>query len=283
MNSTTEPNFICIGPGRCGTTWLQLLLESHPQVQLAKIKETEFFNNNYKKGLGWYRNLFPYKDSRISAIGEISNMYYCDDKALRRIASDLPNVKIIMGYREPKSLYLSYLTFSSRRGLSLENIVDRRNIPLGRIMGSGYYTRKRKKLNSDGDEVPLIEAVNLKRWRKLVYSLFPAENIYMYNYKQVSNDSESLAHSILEFIGADPKLLNYNTQKRINEGTTARYKFLGRLAASVAYILRVFQLYKTLNLLKNNDAIKSLILTKNKGARLELSTVEEQALQNLEL
>ena len=56
-NVTVRPNFINIGPGRCASSWLLEVLESHPQISMARIKETEYFNTNFDKGAAWYLSL----------------------------------------------------------------------------------------------------------------------------------------------------------------------------------------------------------------------------------
>ena len=52
------------------------VLRSHPDIAMASIKETEYFNNNLDRGSAWYSSKFP--DTKATAIGEISNNYYLD-------------------------------------------------------------------------------------------------------------------------------------------------------------------------------------------------------------
>ncbi len=60
LGSMTLPNFIVIGPGKTGTTWLYRgALAAHPDVCLAHhTKETVFFADFYDRGLGWYEKFF---------------------------------------------------------------------------------------------------------------------------------------------------------------------------------------------------------------------------------
>ena len=50
MNNDMKPSFICIGPGRTGTTWLFNYLQNHKDVYVVPGKEINFFNNFYEKG-----------------------------------------------------------------------------------------------------------------------------------------------------------------------------------------------------------------------------------------
>ncbi|MBD3227637.1 MAG: hypothetical protein GF329_05560, partial [Candidatus Lokiarchaeota archaeon] len=53
------PDFIIIGAQRCGTTSLYNYLINQPTIVPAFLKELHFFDNNYNKGLHWYKRQFP--------------------------------------------------------------------------------------------------------------------------------------------------------------------------------------------------------------------------------
>ena len=91
------PDFIIIGCQRGGTTSLYNYITSHPDVEPASWKEIHFFDNNFYKGLDWYKDQFP--DNRIS--GEASPYYIVHPHAPKRIAQSKPDVKIIILLRNP--------------------------------------------------------------------------------------------------------------------------------------------------------------------------------------
>ena len=135
-NVTVRPNFINIGPGRCASSWLLEVLESHPDISMARIKETEFFNTNFDKGTDWYESLFPKSDCQ--AIGEISNCYYTEPAVAERVRQYDPGMRVMINVRDPFSLLKSFHGFGVRRGLELGDLNEALNFPIGRIMGSGY-------------------------------------------------------------------------------------------------------------------------------------------------
>jgi hypothetical protein len=92
------PDFIGIGPGRTGTTWLHQTLLGHTGLPL--IKETNFFKSHYEKGLDWYAIHFAHCPQDLP-IGEISPTYFNCMAARERIAKDLPNCRIICCLRDP--------------------------------------------------------------------------------------------------------------------------------------------------------------------------------------
>ena len=56
----TLPNFIIIGGLKCGTTSIHHYLGLHPDINMSKPKELNFFavEQNWDLGLDWYRNRF---------------------------------------------------------------------------------------------------------------------------------------------------------------------------------------------------------------------------------
>ena len=100
------PDFIGVGPGRTGTTWLHEVLIGRVNLP-AGIKETDFFTTNYYKGINWYAHHFRHADNR-RPVGEI-NPYFGFPEAAARIATHIPRCKIICTFRNPvERIYSEY-------------------------------------------------------------------------------------------------------------------------------------------------------------------------------
>lgn len=110
-------DFIGIGPGKSGSTWLYSLLCQHPGVKMSKVKETNFFNDEFHRGFVWYHNLFEAATDRIK-IGEISNTYIFNENVASRIYNYNKNVKIISILRNPIERAVSHYFFLKRNGAS---------------------------------------------------------------------------------------------------------------------------------------------------------------------
>lgn len=104
------PDFIIIGAQKGGTTSLYNYLTEHPNIVSASRKEVHFFNNNFHKGMSWYRAKFPTSISKFYAInilrrdfitGEASPYYLPHPYAPKRIATYLPRVRLIVLLRNP--------------------------------------------------------------------------------------------------------------------------------------------------------------------------------------
>src|SRR5216683_1959296 len=96
--SPRMPRFIAVGPQRTGTTWLHQVLAGH--VGLPSIKETDYFSKHYARGLEWYLEFFRNCPVTLP-LAEIDPNYFGIAEACDRIATDIPDCKIIVSLRDP--------------------------------------------------------------------------------------------------------------------------------------------------------------------------------------
>jgi hypothetical protein len=102
VNTTSGalPNFLIIGAMRSGTSSLARYLRAHPEVCMGTQKEVRFFDRNFDRGVDWYRGHFPC-DHRGHAIGEATQTYMYDGRALERMFSVVPDARLIAILRNP--------------------------------------------------------------------------------------------------------------------------------------------------------------------------------------
>ena len=143
----TLPNFLGIGVPRGGTTWLNTLLPSHPDVYTPTLRdEVRFFDQYYERGLNWYETLFPPPEhaAKYQAIGEISPQYLECDECPERIFNTLPESKLIIMLRHPVNrAYSQYGFYVQRRNYrcSFEDFLATKPGALQR----GFYSRYLKR------------------------------------------------------------------------------------------------------------------------------------------
>ncbi len=100
------PDYLIIGAQKGGTTTLHSILEEHPHVVPATLKEVHYFDSRKfeQRGMGWYRTHFPRlerEDGRTLITGEASPYYLYHPLVPRRAARELPEVKLIALLRNP--------------------------------------------------------------------------------------------------------------------------------------------------------------------------------------
>jgi len=114
------PDFVIIGAKRGGTTSLYRYLASHPQVAplfpaAQNIKGTHFLDQNWHRGVSWYRSFFPLTDgSRIC--GEASPYYLFHPLAPRRAAQTIPEARLLVLLRDPVERAYSHYRERTRHG-----------------------------------------------------------------------------------------------------------------------------------------------------------------------
>jgi hypothetical protein len=98
------PDFLIIGAQKCGTTSLYRLLVGHPYVEPAATKELHFFDNQFDKGVEWYRRCFPrpiWKDGRRTVTGEATPAYLSHPEVPEKVAQVVPGAQLIVLLRNP--------------------------------------------------------------------------------------------------------------------------------------------------------------------------------------
>ena len=109
-----EDLFIVYGMPRTGTTYLYHALAQHPDIFVSYRKESLFFSVNFEKGLDWYQSLFA--DKRAGEIAaDINPTYFMDDSSLGRVLDFKPDVKAVLGVRDPIDYSYTTSGFSRSR------------------------------------------------------------------------------------------------------------------------------------------------------------------------
>lgn len=120
--SRNLPTFLGVGASRCGTTALYQLLDSHPEVFMARPKELHYFtfhNPTLFPQNAWtlrqYESLFadtPPRDLR----GEISPSYLWVPGTAQRIHQALGPIKIVILLRNPVERTISDFFYAWNQG-----------------------------------------------------------------------------------------------------------------------------------------------------------------------
>jgi hypothetical protein len=112
------PNLIIIGGLKCGTTSIHHYLGLHPEIQMSKPKELNFFVEelNWDLGLDWYASRF---DDRFEVRGESSPHYTNRPRfegAAERIHRHCPDARLLYMVRDPIKRILSHWVHATGAG-----------------------------------------------------------------------------------------------------------------------------------------------------------------------
>ena len=199
------PNFIVLGAGKSGTTSLYRYLNEHPQIFLPKLKELYFFlhpDDHNPVGLtDWDAYQALYANAQPDQVkGEVSSVYLFRESAAAYIQQYCPKTKLIAILRNPIDRAFSDYLYNLK-GLHPSVLNDRQRPrpfddfihPNQYFIRIGYYTQQ------------------LQRY----YARFPAEQIRIYLFDDLSQDSATLIRDLYEFIEVDPDF-HPDTSKKYN-------------------------------------------------------------------
>jgi hypothetical protein len=119
------PNLIIVGGLKCGTTSIHHYLGLHPEIQMSKPKELNFFARelNWDLGLDWYASRF---DSRFEVRGE-SSPHYTNlprfEGVAERIGEHCPDARLIYMVRDPIKRILSHWVHATGAGYETREMV----------------------------------------------------------------------------------------------------------------------------------------------------------------
>jgi hypothetical protein len=149
------PNFLHLGPGKAGSTWLHETLLRHPEVFLSEAKDLYFFSRYYDRGVDWYEQQFDRATAAHVVVGEISPDYLGSPEAPKRIAATLgPEVQLMVTLREPAERAFSAYLYARKHGLARATFRDTLDaVPL--MLEEGRYATllRRYREHFDADAI----------------------------------------------------------------------------------------------------------------------------------
>jgi hypothetical protein len=189
----TLPNAILGGAQKSGTTTLHRLLETHPRIYFPpRPQEIHFFDleRNFARGLGWYRRHF---DGRADepVVAQTSPLYLYEPKAAARIASALPEARMIFLLRNPIDRAHSHYWHEVRygwEGLSFEDALAAEPERLKR----GEEARR---------HYSYLDRGRYGRQLARYLEVMPRERVLVVLYDDLARDPAAVARRAVAFLG----------------------------------------------------------------------------------
>jgi hypothetical protein len=164
------PNLLIIGGLKCGTTSIHHYLGLHPEVQMSKPKELNFFVEelNWDLGLDWYQARF---DDRFAVRGESSPHYTNQPRfkgVAERIEQHCPDAKLLYMVRDPINRVLSHWVHATGAGYEsgdMDEVLSRPDTAY--VQRSMYWMQVQPYLERfDRDRIEVITAEELQNARQ---------------------------------------------------------------------------------------------------------------------
>ncbi len=246
-----RPTFLFIGADRCGSKSLHNIFRQHPECYVPPIADPYFFDKNYYRGMDWYLELFAAAPSTARAIGEFSHDYIHSADAARRIAADLPGIKLLASLRHPVER-----TFSSYASAVSAGVI---RLPFADAL----------------EEVPMLVDNSLYADRLRVYfDLFPRQQIKVLFFDDLEADPREFASQAFEFLNL-PVVEEIDYGQKMSALSKSRWPLAGALTKLGANTLRRFGWVELLGHLKSSPRFRALFYkpyTLSEKPRIEANT-----------
>jgi Sulfotransferase domain len=197
-----QVDFFIVGVQKGGTTALDSFLRRHPQIQMAKVKEVHFFDD---ESADWsepdYSRLhdnFDWTSTGVLVRGEATPIYSYWPGAMQRLRRYNPSAKLLMSLRHP-----TFRAFSHWR---MEKTRKNENLAFRHAIGATGRRRVREAQNGVHRIFSYIERGYYAPQIESILRIFPKEQILFFRTDHLWSNVQSTIDSIQSFLDVDLKL-----------------------------------------------------------------------------
>ncbi|MAN60041.1 MAG: hypothetical protein CMC08_09430 [Flavobacteriaceae bacterium] len=232
-------DFICVGVQKAGTSALDAYFRQHSGINMPRIKETHFFDNDKyftdKPDYSQYHNSFDITQRRLLN-GEVTPSYIYWENSIQRIYEYNHRMKIIVILRNPIERAFSNWNMEVMRGNETRLFMDCVLDGLSNLL----------KLNKSNNLYhSYLERGFYKNQVEKLYEFFPDKQIHFVKYENFVKNQKDQMDRIFNFLRLNPSLFKYNEvvknkiQYSENISLEAK-KMLGRLYSNdIQYVENV--------------------------------------------
>jgi hypothetical protein len=217
-------DFLCIGPQRSGTTWLDAVMRTHSGITLPReTKETFFFDQQFHQGWDWYTSHFAVGEDKLC--GEIAPSYFDVSPAVQRVRQYCPDTLIIVLLREPVSRAISSFYHHARLG-QCSHVFERAVMDMPTILESSCYSKY------------------LPEWM----NAFGRDRCLLLLSEDISERPTAMLKALSDFLGVGGFPASAcSTTERINGTSFPRFPMLARYAAKLSKFAKANRLHSFVN------------------------------------
>jgi Sulfotransferase domain len=211
-------DYMIIGAKRGGTTSVANYLLQHPRVMplfpaRQRIKGTHFFDNEFHRGIRWYRSHFPTgvtrslrsRDGAPALAGDGSPYYLFHPLAAERAAEVAPDARVIALLRDPVERAWSHYKERRRHGGEELGFEEALEAEPARLAGEEERLRRepayRSRAHEDHSYVAQGRYLDmLPRWLER----YPRERVLILPSEELYTDPQATMDRIFAFLGLPP-------------------------------------------------------------------------------
>ena len=200
METPPLPSFIHAGVQKAGSTWIYQALKEPPEIYMSHDEPTNYFDVEYYRGEGWYRERFGGYDGE-KEVGDESPGYIKHPFAARRAAELIPEAKIIMCLRDP--VERAYSQWWSAESYWTD----------GRFERCMFHHA-----TNDVFVTPGFYYYHISKWEEY----YPKDNIKITFFEDMISDNEKFIKDLYSFLGVDDEFLPDIANNKVQSGKSRK-------------------------------------------------------------
>lgn len=251
-------DFVCVGPQRTATSWLDRVLRKHPAIALPEVvKETFFLDRRADKGWDWYWNSYFPGGTHLAGrvVGEIAPTLFDSADAIKQLAAHNAECRIVVCLRDPVA-----------RALSLfEHYVSIARVP-------NDWDRARERMPS------ITEASCYAKYISAWGAAFGADRVLLLSHRAVAQDPMAVLDRLCDFLEVERLAkLPVEAEERYGVAAAPRSRAVVWAADRAAWTLRSLRLHSLVNLGKQLG-LKRLVFSGGQRPVLGVTVDQKAAL-----
>ena len=220
LSELTLPTFLIVGAMRAGTTALSGYLRDHPDVFISRRKELNFFDAYFDRGLDWYAQWFEGAGD-YPAVGEATPSYMYAEEAAQRMATVLPDAKLVASLRNPVDRAYSHYWLNRARAMEKLSFADAVAAEPARLASGDWAARFSRSYLDRGRYLRQLQRLTGR---------YPRESLHVVVFEHLLERPEQVFGSLCRFIGVDDTFHPGRLGSAQAAFRTYRFKRLHRLS-----------------------------------------------------
>lgn len=229
--SVSDYQYLIVGgTTKAATTSLFSYLADHPTICAASFKETRFFLDadyplpskfRFKNDVEEYNQLFTDCEENQIRLESTPDYLYCSS-ALERIATFLPNAKMVFSLRDPISRLVSWYRFAVQIG-RLPKSLNFDNYAEGLLTDTKQGKVLRDTNHSDLPQyMQALQQGCYSGYLKRYFDIIGERRIYTFFFEELAENPLNVLIDICKFAGIEPDFYSDYTFKVTNRTETMR-------------------------------------------------------------
>jgi len=194
--------FFLLGAAKSGTTSLHKYLDAHPQISMARVKETDFFveRNRRIESLEALNAQFDWSPGIVQR-GDSSHLHLSSPECAARIRAECPDARFVVLLRDPVERAHSLYLHTRRNGSETARTFERALALESKRSSSDRFQRR---CRDHPNMFRYLESGRYDEQLERYLELFSMDRFLISTFEEFVSDPQAGLLQVHRFLGIDP-------------------------------------------------------------------------------